>query len=214
MSYPARAEGLVNSTLSHIISLNPPTRSLSITGHWNVSLPSGVSPRNSIFGPGRRSKYNTLQLLIYLYLEIYIALNSLIFVPWTKLKVTIKMILSVHASLQGQSVHIGMTKISSSDHCHSGTIVQWQPSIWCEREEVATDSIQILIVSFLKSRSQLRENKRYHSIIPGNMINEEVLRRIRLQKTDTKKQKDNVQILEVHMNKNTAKLSSHKLNWK
>ena len=45
-------------TLSHIISLNPPTRSLSITGHWNVLLPSGVSPWNSIFGPGRRSKYN------------------------------------------------------------------------------------------------------------------------------------------------------------
>ena len=43
--------------LSHIISLNPPTRSLSITGHWNVSLPSGASPWNSIFGPGRRSKY-------------------------------------------------------------------------------------------------------------------------------------------------------------
>ena len=33
-------------------------RSLSITGHWNVSLPSGVSPWNSIFGPGRGSKYN------------------------------------------------------------------------------------------------------------------------------------------------------------
>ena len=49
-------------TLSHIISLNPPTRSLSITGHWNVSLPSGVSPWNSIFGPGRRSKYNTWRL--------------------------------------------------------------------------------------------------------------------------------------------------------
>ena len=32
--------------------------SLSITGHWNVSLPSGASPWNSIFGPGRRSKYN------------------------------------------------------------------------------------------------------------------------------------------------------------
>ena len=32
-------------------------RSLSITGHWNVSLPSGVSPWNIIFGPGRRSKY-------------------------------------------------------------------------------------------------------------------------------------------------------------
>ena len=36
-------------TLSHIISLNPPTWSLSITGLWNVSLPSGASPWNSIF---------------------------------------------------------------------------------------------------------------------------------------------------------------------
>ena len=26
-------------------------RSLSITGHWNVSRPSGASPWNSIFGP-------------------------------------------------------------------------------------------------------------------------------------------------------------------
>ena len=43
-------------TLSHLISLNPPTRSLPITGHWNVSLPSGVLPRNSIFRPGRRVK--------------------------------------------------------------------------------------------------------------------------------------------------------------
>ena len=47
-------------TLSHIISLNPPTRSLSITGRWNVSLPSGVLPWNSIFGLGRRSKYNNM----------------------------------------------------------------------------------------------------------------------------------------------------------
>ena len=33
--------------------------SLSINGYWNVLLPSGASPWNSIFGPGRRSKYNT-----------------------------------------------------------------------------------------------------------------------------------------------------------
>ena len=39
--------------LFHIISLNPPTWSLSITGRWNVSLPSGVLPWNSIFGLGR-----------------------------------------------------------------------------------------------------------------------------------------------------------------
>ena len=36
--------------LVHIISLNPPTRSLSITGHWNVSISSGASPWNDIFG--------------------------------------------------------------------------------------------------------------------------------------------------------------------
>ena len=36
-------------------------RSLSITDHWNVSLPSGGSPWNSIFGPGRGSKHNTIQ---------------------------------------------------------------------------------------------------------------------------------------------------------
>ena len=29
---------------------NPPTRSLSITGHWNVSLPSGASLWNGMFG--------------------------------------------------------------------------------------------------------------------------------------------------------------------
>ena len=37
-------------TLSHIISLNPPTRSLSITGHWNVSLPPGASPWMAFLG--------------------------------------------------------------------------------------------------------------------------------------------------------------------
>ena len=47
-------------TLSHIISLNPPTRSLSITGHWNVSLPSGASPWNSILG-GRVEGQNITQ---------------------------------------------------------------------------------------------------------------------------------------------------------
>ena len=29
---------------------NPPTRSLSITGHWNVSLPTGASLWNGVFG--------------------------------------------------------------------------------------------------------------------------------------------------------------------
>ena len=58
-------------TLSHIISLNLPTRSLSITGHWNVSLPSGASPWNSIFwGPGRRSKHNNLDNAgVWIFLE-------------------------------------------------------------------------------------------------------------------------------------------------
>ena len=35
-------------TLSHFISQIPPTRFLSITGHWDVSLPSGASLWNSI----------------------------------------------------------------------------------------------------------------------------------------------------------------------
>ena len=34
-----------------------PARFFSIIGHWNVSVPSGASPWNSILGPGRRSKY-------------------------------------------------------------------------------------------------------------------------------------------------------------
>ena len=36
-------------TLSHFISQIPPTRFLSITGHWDVSLPSGASLWNGIF---------------------------------------------------------------------------------------------------------------------------------------------------------------------
>ena len=50
-------------TLSHIISLNPPTWSLSITGHWNVSLPSGASPWNSI-SLGRVEGQNITQPLV------------------------------------------------------------------------------------------------------------------------------------------------------
>ena len=45
-------------TLSHFVSQFPPMRFLSITGHWDVSLPSGASHWNGIFWPGRRSKYN------------------------------------------------------------------------------------------------------------------------------------------------------------
>ena len=37
-------------TLSHFVSQLPPTRFLSITGHWDVSLPSGASLWNGIFG--------------------------------------------------------------------------------------------------------------------------------------------------------------------
>ena len=40
---------------------DPPTRSLSITGHWNVSLPSGVSPWNGMFA--RAEGQNTTQVL-------------------------------------------------------------------------------------------------------------------------------------------------------
>ena len=34
----------------HLVPYYPPTWSLSITGHWNVSLPSGASHWNSILG--------------------------------------------------------------------------------------------------------------------------------------------------------------------
>ena len=51
-------------TLSHIISLNPPMRSLSITSHWNVSLPSGASPWNSIFF-GRVEGQNIAVFVVY-----------------------------------------------------------------------------------------------------------------------------------------------------
>ena len=44
---------------------NPPTRFLSITGHWNVSLPSGASLWKWHVWPGRRSIYN-----IYIYIYI------------------------------------------------------------------------------------------------------------------------------------------------
>ena len=37
-------------TLSHFVSQFPPTRLLSITGHWDVSLHSGASLWNGIFG--------------------------------------------------------------------------------------------------------------------------------------------------------------------
>ena len=53
--------GTIGPSPCPISYLNPPTRSLPITGRWNVSLPSGVLPWNSIFGPGRRSKYNNLR---------------------------------------------------------------------------------------------------------------------------------------------------------
>ena len=37
-------------TFSHFCQPNPPSRFLSITGHWNVSLPSGASLWNGMFG--------------------------------------------------------------------------------------------------------------------------------------------------------------------
>ena len=46
-------------TLSHFISQILPMRFLSITGHWDVSLPSGASLWNGILWPSRRSKYNS-----------------------------------------------------------------------------------------------------------------------------------------------------------
>ena len=51
-------------------------RSLSITGRWNVLLPSGVLPWNSIFGPGRRSKYNNFKY------ENNFVLNILVFLQF------------------------------------------------------------------------------------------------------------------------------------
>ena len=40
---------------------NPPTRSLSITGHWNVSLPSGASLWNGMFARAE-GQYITIKL--------------------------------------------------------------------------------------------------------------------------------------------------------
>ena len=51
-------------TSSHLISLNPPTWSLSITGHWNVSLPSGASLLNGMFAraEGQNTIYTSCSL--------------------------------------------------------------------------------------------------------------------------------------------------------
>ena len=45
---------------------NPPTRSLSITGHWNVSLPSGASLCNGMFGRVEGQNTTNLTLVICL----------------------------------------------------------------------------------------------------------------------------------------------------
>ena len=42
---------------------NPPTRFLSITGHWNVSLPSGASLWNGIFGRVE-GQYTTISMFL------------------------------------------------------------------------------------------------------------------------------------------------------
>ena len=54
-------------SLSHFISQILPTRFLSITGHWDVSLPSGASLWNGIFWPGGRSKYDNMILEMMTY---------------------------------------------------------------------------------------------------------------------------------------------------
>ena len=65
---------------------NPPTRSLSITGHWNVSLPSGESLCSGMFARAEGQNTTTfvsprllsvfmsvsLSLSIYIYIYIYI----------------------------------------------------------------------------------------------------------------------------------------------
>ena len=43
---------------------NPPTGFLSITGHWNVSFPSGASLWNGMFG--RVERQNTTNILLWL----------------------------------------------------------------------------------------------------------------------------------------------------
>ena len=63
-------------TLSHFISQIPPTRFLSITGHWDVSLPSSASLCNGIFWPGWRSKYNILIIISYLKLYNCVETND------------------------------------------------------------------------------------------------------------------------------------------
>ena len=51
-------------TLSHFISQIPPTRFLSITGHWDVSLPFLCITLEWHICPSRRSKYNNITVCI------------------------------------------------------------------------------------------------------------------------------------------------------
>ena len=71
-------------TLSHFIRQIPPSRFLSITGHWDVSLPSGASLWNGIFGrvEGQNTTidhvwintwYLVKKSIIYDQLRVYIA---------------------------------------------------------------------------------------------------------------------------------------------
>ena len=56
---------------------NPPTRFLSITGHWNVLLPSGVSLWNGMFGRVE-GQYTT-------FLSILVSLLSVYLWEWVKM---------------------------------------------------------------------------------------------------------------------------------
>ena len=51
---------------------NPPTRFLSIIGHWNVSLLSGASLCNGMFGQAEGQYITYIYIYIYLYIYIYI----------------------------------------------------------------------------------------------------------------------------------------------
>ena len=66
---------MVFFTLSYFVSQFPPTRFLSIIGHWDVSLLSGASLWNGIFGRGEGQNTPYIYIYIYakhLYMNIYI----------------------------------------------------------------------------------------------------------------------------------------------
>ena len=61
-------ECIMGFYLVHFCQPNPPTRFLSITGHWKVSLPSGASLWNGMYGRVE-GQYTTLCSFNYLLLE-------------------------------------------------------------------------------------------------------------------------------------------------